>query len=179
MSSMYTAMIATGSFLALLVSCNQDSRVPALQSQVTALEAKVSQLEDQISVKEMFKDLETIAYLTPGSAGYSVLRSNLGQLTVSLTNVQPYANGSKVTLQFGNLTAAGINGLKAKVEWGSLDKQGTPNNQDAKSREMTFTESFQSGSWTNVNVVLEGIPPAALGFVRVRDVGHTGISLRR
>jgi len=178
-SRIHISIAATASCLLLLVSCSQDSRVPNLQSRVTALEDEVRQLKLQISTNEVFRDWEGVAYLTPGSEGYSLVKSDLGSLTVSLDNIQPYANGSKVTLRFGNLMAATINGLKAKIEWGSLDKKGIPNNQDAKSREVIFQESLQSGSWTNANVVLEGVPPSELGFVRLREVGHRGVSLRR
>ena len=165
--------------LLLLVSCGHDSKVTDLQSRVITLQEEVKGLKQQMSLNDMFKDLESIAYLTPGTDGYALIKSDIGMLTVSLENIQPYANGSKVTLKFGNLTAATIDGLKAKLEWGSLDKKGMPNNQDAKSREIRFKESLPSGTWTNDNVVLEGIPPADLGFVRLREVGHTGVKLRR
>ncbi len=184
---------ATVLYAILLTSCGQDSRVPPLETQVTklesqvnnldskvtTLEAEVKQLNEQISMSKVFKDIEGIAFMTPGTDGYSIIKSDLGSLTVSLTNIQPYANGSKVTLQFGNLTAATIDGLKTTLEWGSLDKDGLPNNQEAKSREVIFNESLPSGSWTNSQVVLEGIPPIELGFVRLRDVGHRGVKLRR
>lgn len=179
-------VVATVSCATLLASCSGDSRVPGLEAQVknldskvTALEGDIKQLKGQVSISETLTNLDGIAFMTPGSNGYSLIKTDLGSLTVSLKNIQPYANGSKVTLQFGNLTAATIDGLNAKLDWGSLDKSGMPNNQDAKSRDVTFNESLQSGSWTNTQVVLEGIPPTELGFVRLRDVGHRGVRLRR
>jgi hypothetical protein len=120
-----------------------------------------------------------MAYLTPGSDGYSVVRTDLGPVTVSLIDVQPYANGSRVTLKIGNTTSATINGAKATLEWGNVDAKGLPNNENAKSRDVSFTESLTRGSWTTVRVVLDRVPPAALGFVRVKNILHTGISLLR
>jgi hypothetical protein len=96
-----------------------------------------------------------------------------------LVNVQPYANGTRVTLRFGNLLSATINGAKAKLEWGSVDAKGSPKNESAQSREVSFTESLRAGAWTNVQVVLEGVPATELGFVRVRDLTHVGINLLR
>ena len=93
--------------------------------------------------------------------------------------MQPYANGSKVALQFGNLTSATINGAKAKIEWGSVDEKGSPKNEGARSREVTFEKSLSAAAWTTVPIVLEGVPPSELGFVRVREVSHRGISLSR
>lgn len=156
-----------------------DKRASELEADVQTLKASVKQLEQQKSFDELFKDLNAVAYLTPGTEGYSVIETDLGRVTVMLVNVQPYANGSRVTLRFGNLLNATINGAKAKLEWGSVDSKGSPQNESARSRDVSFTESLRAGGWTNVPVVLEGVPATELGFVRVRDLSHTGISLAR
>lgn len=161
-----------------LVGCNQDSRVAPLEVKIAALEKQVEQLEFQVRLQSEVKDWDQIAYLTPGTDGYTVVKMDLGTLTVSFANVVPYANGSKVSLMFGNLTSATIDGLKATIEWGSVDEKGRPNNKESKSREIKLTESLIPGAWTKTDVVLEGIPPTALGFIRVRDVGHQAIRLR-
>lgn len=168
------------------VSCADPKEVRALEKRVSALDVEVQtlkdsvkQLEDQKSVDELLKGIEAVAYLTPGSEGYSVIQTDLGRVTVMLVNVQPYANGSRVTLRFGNLLSAAINGAKAKLEWGSVNEKGSPKNEVAKSRDVSFSESLRAGAWTNVQVVLEGIPATELGFVRVRDLTHTGITLSR
>jgi hypothetical protein len=146
-------------------------------SEVEKLKDSVKQLEQSKSYDEFMRNFDSIAYLTPGSGGYSVIQTDLGRITVMLENVQPYANGSRVTLQFGNLTSATINGAKATVEWGSVDAKGSANNDTARTREVTFSRSLRGGSWTEVPVVLEGVPPSALGFVRIREITHTGIVL--
>ena len=168
-----------------LLGCGQDSRVSPLEEKVAVLERRVlaqeqqiETLQTQVQLQSEAKNWDQIAYLTPGSDGYSVVRMDLGNLTVSFANVVPYANGSKVTLMFGNLTSATIDGLKAKIEWGAVDEKGLPNNQEAKSREIKLTESLVPGAWNKTDVVLEGVPPVALGFLRVRDVGHQAIRLR-
>jgi outer membrane murein-binding lipoprotein Lpp len=173
--------------LAMLGGCGHDAQVQALEKRVQVLETQVAELDAkakalqsdvlEISSNDFLRQFEGVAYLTPGGDGYSVVRSDLGALTVSLDNIQPYASGSKVTLRFGNLTSGTINGLKATLEWGRINKKGLPENEAAKSREVKFNESMRSGSWTRSDVVLEGVPPTDLGFVRVREVGHTGVSL--
>ena len=175
--------------LFLLASCssggNDDPRVAVLEAKVAALQAQVSSLDPQLAalkrqadLNKMFRDWEGVAYLTPGSTGYAVVGMDLGKLTVSLANVAAYANGSKVTLQFGNLTSATIDGLKATVEWGPTDKDGTPNNVEAKSKEFSPTESLLPGAWNTTEIILEGVPPASLGFVRVREVSHRVLRMR-
>lgn len=169
-------------------ACNND-KVSALEKRVAALEIenatlKSSQadLKSSISVLQtdkLLRDVSAVAYLTPGGEGYSTVQSDLGPLTVALDNIQPYANGARVTLRFGNLTSASINGLKATVQWGSVDEKGVPKSDGARSRDVTLSRSLNPGSWTTSAVVLDGVPPAELGFVRLRDVTHTGIALNR
>jgi len=158
---------------------NDRSKLQELSTKVEALEERMRDLKTSVDVIETFKDLDRIAYLTPGQSGYSSIQFDIGTLTVSLEDVKPYANGSKVTLMFGNPLAGNINGLKAKMEWGSMGTNGQPDNKTTKSRDITFKENLRPGSWTRTQVVLEGVPPDALGFVRIRDLQHTGIVLNR
>lgn len=172
-------------FLSLLVAalttqvgCSQDtgdrtSKLRDLETKIRELETKVNNL----SWNQTLNDLGEIAFLTPGGDGYSIIKTNIGNLTVSLEDIKPYANGSRVTLTFGNTTSATINGIKAKIDWGSVGKTGAPNNDTAKSKEITLTKSLLPGRWTKVSLVLEGVPPAELGFVRLREVSHDGIRL--
>jgi hypothetical protein len=143
----------------------------------TALEKRVSILERNDKWRDFVDTAGGIAYLTPGTDGYSIVKIDVGFVTVSLENVQPYANGTRVALRFGNPTGATLTGGKATFEWGKVDAQGNAQNETAKSRDVTFTESFAAGGWTTVHVVLEGVPPSELGFVRVRDFSHQGMSL--
>jgi outer membrane murein-binding lipoprotein Lpp len=174
-------VIAAASFLAGCVdTAAQDAnaaKVVALEATVKELETKIEALESARRVEEFERGFDSIAYMTPGAEGYNVIRTDLGYLTVQLQNVEPYANGSRVTLRIGNVTGATINGAKAKIEWGSVDDKGSPQNDQAKSRDVEFSRSLRAGAWTNVPVVLEGVPATQLGFVRVKDVTHTGISL--
>ena len=149
-------------------------------SDVTALQTENTILKRQLSLLEFGSTWNDTAYLTPGDAGYSLLNFDLGKLTVQISDVTPYANGSKVVLTFGNLTSSKVQGLKAKVEWGKVAKDsGLPMEESAKTREVSFNEELRAGAWTKTEVVLEGLPPADLGFVRVGSAGHRGVLLSR
>jgi outer membrane murein-binding lipoprotein Lpp len=158
---------------------NPNTEVKELSAKVGRLENDVQALRERMDDAEIIRENNRIAYLTPGASGYDSVQFSLGTLTISLVDVKPYANGSKVTLTFGNPLAATIEGLKAKIEWGSVGVDGMPDNKTLKSRDVTFKEKIRPGSWTKADVVLEGLPPTTLGFVRVRDVGHQGILLNR
>lgn len=154
-----------------LVALSQE--VDSLKAQLTEAKKKQASLE----LNNMFRDWEKIAFLRPGDSGYSPVRFDLGVLTVEMADVKPYANGSKINLRFGNTLSSSINGLKVTLDWGRVDEKGVVDNETAKSKEFTFTETLRSGAWTTIPVVLDGLPPTELGFVRVKDVAHTGISL--
>ena len=156
-----------------------EKRADDLESQIKTLKTSVDALERDNSFNKLLRDVDSIAYLTPGSDGYSIIETDLGRVTVNLVDVQQYANGTRVTLRFGNLMSATINGAKATLEWGAVDEKGSPKNDAARSREVKFTESLRAGAWTNVPVVLEGVPPTEFGFVRVKQMTHTGVSLIR
>lgn len=161
---------------------SQAKELVALQQEVASLKnelAKIKKEQTSLQVDKMLRDFRSVAYLQPGDAGYSVVPFDLGDLTVQLSDVKPYANGSKVTLKFGNPLSSSINGLKATVQWGRVDAKGSPDNENEKSKDFTFTETLRSGAWTSVPVVLDGVPPNELGFVRISAVSHTGISLNR
>lgn len=181
---MYRRLLAA-STIALLIGCTGEEKISSLDSRVKRLEDTIESLKlenqslrSKIEGQELLQNFREIAYLTPNSVEYSIIDTVIGKLTVSLLNIQPYANGSKVTLRIGNLTTAHILGLKANIDWGTVDHQGNPNNSEARSREVSLGEMHSSGSWMNTDVVLDGIPPASLGFVRLHDVSHRGIRFR-
>ena len=157
----------------LISGCADRNDIKKLKREVADLQATVSQLQWDIT----FGKFESVAYITPGSDGYAIIKSDLGYMVVSLDDVQPYANGCRITLCIGNLTSAQVDGATAKLEWGSVDDKGTPLNGYARSRDISFSQALRPGAWTNVPVVLEGVPPTDLGFVRVKHFHHASISL--
>lgn len=163
------AVIAIAS--ATLSACTNRAN-PELES----LKKDVQEIKTKLAFEELLKGASDVAYLTPGDAGYSPVKFELGYLTVQLADVKPYANGSKVTLKFGNPLAATINGLKFKVDWGKV-KDGTPQNDAQKTKDVVLAQPIFSGRWTSVQIVLDSLPPSELGFVRAHDVEHTGIQL--
>jgi hypothetical protein len=152
-------------------------RVDSLEAVITSLKADLEGVINDREFERIFKNADKVAYLTPGSDGYSTIRCDLGVLTVKLKDVEPYANGSRVVLTWGNPLQASINGLSTTIEWGSVDEEDMPVNEEVRSREVEFSELIRGGAWTDVEVVLEGVRPEQLGFVRIRGAAHNGIRL--
>lgn len=155
----------------------QNEELKAKLSVMEGLASEVAQMKRSHDWEKIVRDFDKVAYLTPASDGYATVRYDLGALTISFANVEPYANGSRVTLMFGNPLSASINGLQAKIEYGAVDENGMPQNEEGKSKDLSLSETLAGGAWTSVPIILEGIPTDKLGFVRIRDVKHSGISL--
>jgi hypothetical protein len=162
---------------ALLVGCGQQSGSES--ARLDSLARALARVEQTIAVNEILESIRDVAFLRPGADGYSAIETEIGVVTISLENVEPYANGTRVTVQFGNTTGATINGLEATIEWGMVDSAGSPVNATGKSKQVTVTQALRAGSWTQEKFVLESILPQDFGFLRFRDVTHAGIRLNR
>ncbi|MFA6810362.1 MAG: DUF3251 domain-containing protein [Desulfoplanes sp.] len=158
----------------------QAGQIKGLEQKVESLQTeleKIKQIQSDFEISKTIQNWEKIAYLQPGDEGYKLIRFNMGILPVCISDVKPYANGSKVNLQFGNLLASSITGLKAEIDWGRINKKGFADNKTAKTKKYNFSKPLLSGKWTTFSVILEGIPAIELGFVRIRKVTNSGISL--
>ena len=135
----------------------------------TALEERVNTLARNLELAETRRSLEYVAAFTATDTGYSTIRFDVGMLAVSFADIQPFANGSRVKLTFGNPTSARIQGLKLSLEWGG--------STDIKTREHVLTEVLLPGSWVTVSIPLDGVTPAQFSGLRVRYLGHQGVFL--
>lgn len=166
----------------LFYGCQDNKRIDKLEKQIDSLKLNYSNLQKdlyKVQADNFADNYNKVAFLTPGSDAYSAVRFDLGVLTISIANIVPYANGSKVTLCFGNTLSSTINGLKATAVYGPVDSEGITITDQKKTKKISITKSLRSGSWTNVEVILDGVPPQELGYVRIKDITHTGIELFR
>lgn len=162
-------------YVALLCACGGATQSTGVEPQLEVLRAKdaalherLEKLERQAEVRDQQRSLERVIALLPSDTGYSTMKFDVGVLVVSLADVQPFANGSRIKLVFGNPTSARVQGLKLKLEWGG---------KEIKTREHTLTETLLPGSWVNVTIPLDGVPPDQFTGLRLTYLGHQGIFL--
>jgi outer membrane murein-binding lipoprotein Lpp len=156
------------------------SQVEGLSAELTAVRADITALKAELASQQLIASFGKSALLRPSDEGYSTVPFDLGVLTVQLADVEPYANGSRVSLKFGNPLASDISGLKIKLRWGKRGEEGNPNaTNNNREKEFTLTQIIRAGAWTTVPLVLDSIPPADLDFVVVSDATHTGVILNR
>jgi hypothetical protein len=160
----------------ILLGCNQGGT--GNTAQVSArLDSLISEIQKNEELEKFFASMDKVAFLKPSDEGFSTIVTSLGTITVSLENVSPYANGSRVTLTLGNVTSATINRLKMKIDWGKTDEKGYTIDVSEKTKKFTAPNPIRPGYWNKVQVILEDIPPTDLGYVRVSDVEIGGINL--
>jgi hypothetical protein len=53
-----------------------------------------------------------------------------------------------------------------------------PVDESSKSRVVTIAQSLEPGYWNDARLVLDGVPPARFGFLRVKQLTHGGLRLR-
>jgi hypothetical protein len=136
-----------------------------------------SDLRSRLEILENQVRMESQAHMKPGGDGYSIIKTDLGILTVNIDDVKPYASGSRVRLKIGNLTSATITGADAKIEYGKLLDNGDPDYSNPRSRKIKISAPLQPGHWNNVSVTLEAIQPTELGWVIFSEFNHSGLRL--
>lgn len=154
-----------------------EADVASLRAEVSSLQTRLEStyhIADSLRIalrrREFFESLGRAVVLDPTVDRFSVLESDYGTLTFTVTAVDPIADGSRVTLQVGNLSGAMIAGGTLSAQWGP--RQGEAEDYalwQAKLRQedIHFTEALAPGVWNRVRLNLGGIPPAGLGYLRI------------
>lgn len=149
---------ARGGVLVLLVilliySCNGHDKLGKLRGEVRELKAA--------SVR-----------LTLDSSGYQVVRHQLGSATFSLKDVRAHDQGSAITLEIGNMTSVPITG--AAMELGYQDPSDS---SLERSSEYHVQQTLEPGRATRVTLILKGVPPSAVTYIRVSNLQPKGVRL--
>jgi len=164
---------------AILGGCGGQSATPAgvqaptaaTAEQIDELRKSVARLEmDTFFLKSRIESLESgEATASTEEQGYDIARTKFGPFTVSTRGVTPYLDGFKVKLRVGNLTNADFNGAKLKLGWGPpYDGKNYEEWQKAqKKKEMSATNRFASGSFTDVEVILMPAKPEEIKSITV------------
>ena len=160
----------------------QEEEIQDLRASISRLQSEMSTIKSkqlELDWANIYDNFKYTAFLKPGDSGYSTISFPMGVLTVSLDDIKQYANGSKVKLRFGNILYSSISGVKAKLEWGSIDSNGTVIENPNNTKDVSFVEDLKPGSWTSVSVVLDNIQPSELGFIRIKNLTNDSIYLRQ
>lgn len=162
-------------FIFCLVSCNENEDYA--RDEITELKLKISNLQTELSSLQFENSWRESATLYAGETKYTLVEADVGTFATAMRSVQPYANGVRVRISMGNLTAAHINELSFVANYGSVDDKGLPQFSSAKEKEVTFDRQIKSGSWNDTVIELPNISPEKFGYVQLKNIRHKGMSL--
>lgn len=156
------------------------NKISELESRLSVHEGEMAELRNQvsdISINDLIRKFEKTAFLKVGTKEFLPITTDVGVITVNLSDIVPYANGSKVSVVFGNPLAATITNIKFKVDYGSLDKDGSVIAETERSKEISLTVPLKAASWNKTELLLESLPINELGYIRIHNLLVSNISL--
>lgn len=155
-------------------------QIEKLQQELSSLQQKIEDFDKRISSVELQQFLShsyESATFDPAEAGpFQRLDTSMGSLAVSIQDVQPFANGIKVKLHIGNLTAANMTNVQLKAKWGKrMPKFGFENfnslykewENSLQEKTIPLTVELKSGWWNNVTFTLSNILPQDFGYLNI------------
>ncbi|ELY7392959.1 DUF3251 domain-containing protein [Cronobacter universalis] len=174
MTTRYLKWSIVASALALS-ACAPQSEVRQMHQNVSTLNQEMTKLKQE-TVKITQQNALNVksksgVYLLPGSNTPARLSSQLGMLKMSLRNVTAGANGTQATLYIQSESSDPLPAFTGTVEWGQL--QGTTENyQEVNVQNQPFSApaSTLAPSDVSIPLMLTGITPEQLGFIRVHDI---------
>lgn len=162
---------------AFLASCASPQRpeINHLNNQVVKLNTKMQQLTQQATVltqQNMLNNNSTQgAWLLPGANSSVLLKSQVGDLRLSLNHIESEANGTRAILHIRATAENPLPAFKVTVEWGEADPvTGKPLQPGSQSQSFSVAESLLPRSEVTVPLRLSSLQPAQLGYVRVHNI---------
>lgn len=174
MTRRYLRILLVGSLFSLS-ACVQQSEVRQMHHSVSTLSAEMTQLnQETIKITQQNKlnaKSSSGVYLLPGSKTPARLNSQIGTLRMSLINIAPDADGTRLTLRIQGESNDPLPAFSGTVEYGQL--QGTTENYqevNVHNQLINAPASLLAPSDIDIPLQLKGLTPDQPGFIRIHDI---------
>ncbi|WP_436858856.1 DUF3251 domain-containing protein [Citrobacter tructae] len=174
MTRRYLKFLLAGSLISLS-ACAQQSEVRQMHQSVRTLNTEMNQLNKEtvkITQQNSLNVKSTSGvYLLPGANTPARLNSQIGTLRMSLVNIAPNAEGTRVTLRIQGESNDPLPAFSGTVEYGQI--QGTTDNYqevNVQNQLINAPASVLAPSDVDIPLQLNGLTPDQLGFVRIHDI---------
>lgn len=131
---------------------------------------------DGSDIRKLRKDVRELKgdsiSLTLESDGYQVIRHQLGSATLNLKEITAHEKGSAIALEIGNLISAPLTGATMEVGY-----QDPSNPSVERSLPYKVQQTLGAGKATKVTLVLEGVKPSAITYIRISNFQPKGVVL--
>lgn len=169
---------ATGS---PLVEQAAAAEVARLNQSIETFEAKLEEQRKALSSLQVrarwFSIRQSVVVFDASSEGFQRVDTDLASFAVSIADLKPYGDGTKLTINIGNISGADFDGVKLKLRCGRrlpAGEDGSPNLEDVDKpqyqpieKEHNVLSRVKSGSWNPNSVILPNVKPDELDFVSV------------
>ncbi|MCW2474783.1 DUF3251 domain-containing protein [Candidatus Symbiopectobacterium sp. NZEC151] len=166
---------ASGLLILVLAGCSAPPQTPTLQREVGQLNRQLQTLTAQAIALEQQNSLNSHSthgvYLLPSAKSSAILQSNIGKLSVSLSNIESEANGTQALLHIRLLEGAALPAFHAQLDWGQLDPvSNKPLPSETQTQALALDAPLLPKAEAVFGVRLSGVTPEQLGFIRLHQV---------
>ena len=174
MTRRYLKLAIVGSIFTLS-ACAQQSEIRQMKRSVSTLGEEMTQLNQQ-TVKITQQNLLNAkssrgVYLLPAAKTPARLNSQLGTLRMSVLNMAPDGDGTRLTLRIQGESNDPLPAFSATVAFGQIS--GTTDNYqevNVQNQLISVPASVLAPSDVTIPLHLDGVPPERVGFVRIHDI---------
>jgi hypothetical protein len=121
---------------------NCDQSLAAAVSDIQTVRADVDKLRQESSERYFDRLNNRTVRLDFSTKAYQRLETDHGTLYIAVENVEPYANGQRVTLEVGNPMSASFAGYEIHLAFG-----------DKQQKNERPTMDLRAGRWTRIPVI--------------------------
>lgn len=140
------------------------------QADIQEIKTDVEDIQEQVKLLALRLNLQnsfgTSVLLEPSDEGFSVLKTQFGTVTVTMDEIKPHGNSTRINLRFGNATSAALHDVTVKLDWGKADKDGL-REAAIGSKEFKVLSPLRPGRWTTEVITLDRVTAQELAFVNV------------
>lgn len=170
--------LACAALLSLTGCAKQNPQLPELKTEVGQLNQKLQRLTDLAVALEQQTTLNRQStngvYLLPAAKSPALLKSDLGELTVTLLRVAPDASGLQAVLEVKNNAGQPLPPFTASLSWGQLDPvTGKPLTVDMQTQNIIVEPDLLPGPVKTFDVKFSQVTMETLGFIHLHNMVAT------
>lgn len=173
MTRRYLKLAIVGSIFTLS-ACAQQSEIRQMNQSVSTLSKEMTQLNQQ-TVKITQQNVlnaksNSGVYLLPEAKTPARLKSQIGTLRMSLLNIAPDGDGTRLTLRIQGESNDPLPAFSATVASGQIS--GTTDSYQRLMYKISSLALRQASAPSDVDIPLRlnGVTPEQVGFVRIHDI---------
>ena len=162
-------------------SSNSTAELIQLKNQVVELKATIDEQARSIRLlkftQQQLKRRNATATFDTTSEGFQQVDSDISPFLISIHDVKPYGDGTRLTIRIGNVAAADFSGVSLNLQYGRKAPESEDGSLDfeelakpyyaTKDKEHKVLERIKASSWNPTTVTLPGVKPDELGYITI------------